>query len=72
MVRVGLPEIIIKLTGINENQIFKDAYAILKIKARKFTENVRLIKPGAATLHGKSSEQMVTCNMILYPGKEAC
>ncbi|KAL9471856.1 hypothetical protein ACSS6W_009797 [Trichoderma asperelloides] len=41
------------------NRKFQDAYDILKLKARKLSENVPLIKPEAASIDGKSCKLMI-------------
>ncbi|KAL7921314.1 amidase signature domain-containing protein [Trichoderma austrokoningii] len=45
---------------VEMNRKFQDAYDTLKLKARKFSENVPLIKPEAASIDGQSCKLMVT------------
>ncbi|KAL7893413.1 amidase signature domain-containing protein [Trichoderma sp. SZMC 28014] len=46
-------------TTAEMNRKFQDAYDTLKLKSRKFSENVPLIKPEAASIDGKSCKLMI-------------
>lgn len=50
-----------------QNQEFQRVYDTIKLKARKFSENVPLIQPSAATVNGTSCTEMVMCKNTHRP-----